>query len=118
VSKSNRRTPFGSSSRGGVVNVIETPVARNYRRRAVIAFWLTLGVVGLLAGTVASDHMHPILGFGLGALIGAVLGAVVFVLIVSWPVLRAFWHWLPEILLGSGLTTTTTNPTRTEGLAA
>ncbi|MDG4790240.1 hypothetical protein O7626_30690 [Micromonospora sp. WMMD1102] len=47
--------------------------------------------------------MHPILGFIVGALIGALTASVVFVLVVSWPVLRVFWHWLPEILLGLGL---------------
>ncbi|MFY1675067.1 hypothetical protein ACN27G_34875 [Plantactinospora sp. WMMB334] len=60
-------------------------------------------MVGLLAGTVASEYMHPILGFIVGALIGAVCACVVFVLVVAWPVLRVFWHWLPEILLGLGL---------------
>ncbi|WP_380018346.1 hypothetical protein [Dactylosporangium sucinum] len=55
------------------------------------------GVVGLLAGVIASSYLPPIAGFLLGALIGAVCGAVAFALIVAWPVLRVFWHWLPEI---------------------
>ncbi|MEU4339351.1 hypothetical protein AB0F59_32680 [Micromonospora lupini] len=100
MSKSSQRSPFGWSNRGGQVTVIEAPVARSYRRRATIAFWVTLGVVGLLAATVASYYLHPILGGLLGVIIGAVLGAVVFALIVAWPVLRVFWHWLPEIVLG------------------
>ncbi|MBG6069380.1 hypothetical protein [Micromonospora ureilytica] len=100
MSKSSQRSPFGWSNRGGQVTVIEAPVARSYRRRATIAFWVTLGVVGLLAATVASEYMHPILGGLLGVVLGAVLGAVLFALIVAWPVLRVFWHWLPEILLG------------------
>jgi hypothetical protein len=100
VSKSSQRSPFGWSNRGGQVTVIEAPVARSYRRRAIIAFWVTLGVVGLLAAMVASEYMHPIVGGLLGLVVGAVLGAVVFALIVAWPVLRVFWHWLPEILLG------------------
>ncbi|MET8121805.1 hypothetical protein [Micromonospora sp. NPDC005291] len=49
---------------------------------------------------VASEYMHPIVGGLLGVVLGAVFGAVVFALIVAWPVLRVFWHWLPEILLG------------------
>ncbi|MEW2380256.1 hypothetical protein AB0883_29695 [Micromonospora sp. NPDC047812] len=100
--KSSSRSRFGWSNRGGnnTVTVIEAPVARSYRRRAIIAFWVTLGVVGLLAATVASEYMHPILGGLLGGLIGVVVGAVVFALIVAWPVLRVFWHWLPEIALG------------------
>ncbi|MER6590797.1 hypothetical protein ABT214_02800 [Micromonospora purpureochromogenes] len=100
MSKSSQRSPFGWSNRGGKVTVIEAPVARSYRRRAVIAFWVTLGVVGLLAATVASHYLHPILGAMLGGLIGAACGVVVFALIVAWPVLRVFWHWLPEIGLG------------------
>ncbi|MFI6257964.1 hypothetical protein ACIBCL_17945 [Micromonospora zamorensis] len=100
MSKSSQRSPFGWSNRGGQVTVIEAPVARSYRRRATIAFWVTLGVVGLLAATVASEYMHPILGGLLGVVLGAVLGAMLFALIVAWPVLRVFWHWLPEILLG------------------
>ncbi|NIL40221.1 hypothetical protein HCB17_02835 [Salinispora arenicola] len=101
MSKSSQRSPFGWSNRGGNnVTVIEAPVARSYRRRAVIAFWVTLGVVGLLAATVASHYLHPIVGALLGVVLGAVLGAVLFALIVAWPVLRVFWHWLPEIVLG------------------
>jgi hypothetical protein len=103
VSKSTRRSLFGTSTKGQTVTVIETPVARNYRRRATIAFWVTLGTVGLLAGTVASHSMHPILGGLLGIVLGAVLGAVVFALIVAWPVLRVFWHWALEIGVGLGL---------------
>ncbi|MFI7431869.1 hypothetical protein ACIBPB_33390 [Micromonospora sp. NPDC049836] len=100
MSKSMSRSPFGWSNRGGTVTVIEAPVARSYRRRATIAFWIVLGVVGLLAATVASHYLHPIVGALLGGIIGAVCGAVVFALIVAWPVLRVFWHWLPEIVLG------------------
>jgi hypothetical protein len=100
MGKSSVRSPFGSSNRAGTVTVIEAPVARSYRRRATIAFWVTLGVVGLLAGTVASEYLHPILGFLLGALLGVIAGGLAFALIVAWPVLRVFWHWLPEILAG------------------
>ncbi len=101
--KSTRRSVFGTSNRGQTVTVIEAPVAHNFRRRATVAFWVTLLTVGLLAGTVAAHYLHPIVGGLLGALIGAGCGAVVFVLIVAWPVLRIVWHWLPEIGLGLGL---------------
>jgi hypothetical protein len=94
---------FGTSTRGQTVTVIEAPVARNHRRRATIAFWTCLGVVGLLASTVAAHSMHPILGWMLGMSIGAVTGAVVFALIIAWPVIRVFWHWALEIGLGLGL---------------
>jgi hypothetical protein len=56
-----------------------------------------LGVVGLLTGVIASSYLPPVAGFLLGALAGAVCGAAAFALIVSWPVLRVFWHWLPEL---------------------
>ena len=103
VSKSTRRSLFGTATRGQTVTVIEAPVARTYRRRATIAFWVILGTVGLLAATVAAHSMHPILGWLLGMLLGAVTGAVVFALIIAWPVLRVFWHWGVEIGSGLGL---------------
>jgi hypothetical protein len=102
VPKSTRRGLFGTASQGQTVTVIETPVARNFRRRALVAFWVTLLTVGLLAGTVAAHYLHPIVGGLFGLLIGAVTGAVVFALMVAWPVLRIVWHWLPEIGLGLG----------------
>ncbi|MEV7227280.1 hypothetical protein AB0M79_09695 [Polymorphospora sp. NPDC051019] len=61
---------------------------------------MTLGVVGLLSATVASHYLHPIVGIVVGVLVGALVGAAVFASIVAWPVVRVFWHWLPEILLG------------------
>jgi hypothetical protein len=103
VSKSTRRTTFGSSTRGQTVTVIEAPTRRSQRRKAIVAFWVTLMVVGLLGGTVASHYLHPILGGLLGLLGGLVLGAVVFALIVAWPVLRIIWHWLPEIVVALGV---------------
>jgi hypothetical protein len=95
---------FGSNSKGQTVTVIEAPQARSQRRKAIIAFWVTLFTVGLLTGTVASHYMHPILGGVLGITVGAVSGAILFALIVAWPVLMMIWHWLPEILLGLGVT--------------
>jgi hypothetical protein len=92
----------GRSGRSDNITIIEAPVAMSYRRRAAIAFFVALGVIGLLAAVVASEYMHPILGFILGGLIGALVGALVAAFIVAWPVLRVFWHWLPEILLALG----------------
>jgi hypothetical protein len=103
VSKSTRRTPFGTNNKGQTVTVIEAPMARSQRRKAIIAFWVTLFTAGLLAGTVAAHYMHPILGGLLGIVFGVVLGAILFALIVVWPVLRIIWHWLPEIGLGLAL---------------
>jgi hypothetical protein len=99
VPKSTRRAMFGSTNKGQTVTVIEAPIARSQRRKAIIAFWVTLFTVGLLTATVASHYMHPILGGLLGIACGAVSGAVLFALIIAWPVLRIIWHWLPEILL-------------------
>jgi hypothetical protein len=102
MAKLSRRSSFGLTGKGQAVTVIEAPIARSQRRKAVIAFWVTLAVVGLLAGTVASHYWHPILGVLFGLLAGAVCGAAVFALLIVWPVLRILWHWLPEIGLGLG----------------
>jgi hypothetical protein len=95
---------FGRSGRGQTVTVIEAPRARSQRRKAIIAFWVTLFTAGLLTATVASHYMHPILGGMLGIAVGAVLGAALFALIIAWPVLMMIWHWVPEILLSLGVT--------------
>lgn len=92
---------FGTNNKGQTVTVIEAPTRYNQRRKAIVAFWVTLFAVGLLTATVASHYMHPILGGLLGIVAGVVCGAILFALIVAWPVLRIIWHWLPEI--GGGL---------------
>jgi hypothetical protein len=103
VSKSNGSTGsgrFGFTNRGQTVTVIEAPTRYSQRRKAKVAFWVTLFTVGLLTATVASHYWHPILGFLFGALVGGTCGAILFVLIVIWPVLRIIWWWLPELLIG------------------
>jgi hypothetical protein len=100
VSQSSRRSMFGSNNKGQTVTVIEARTRYSQRRKAVIAFFVTLFTVGLLTGTVASHYLHPILGGLLGIVAGVVCGAVLFVLIVAWPVLRILWWWLPEIAAG------------------
>ncbi|MET8146893.1 hypothetical protein ACIBSW_14065 [Actinoplanes sp. NPDC049668] len=100
MSKSSRRSVFGSNNKGQTVTVIEAPTRYSQRRKAIIAFFVILFTDGLLTGTVASHYMHPILGGLLGIVTGAVLGAIVFVLIIAWPVLRILWWWLPEITIG------------------
>jgi hypothetical protein len=102
VPKSTRRNLFGTNNKGQTVTVIEAPMRYSQRRKAIIAFWVTWFVVGLLTGTVLSHYLHPILGGLIGLVAGAILGAVLFALIVAWPVLRIIWHWLPEIGLGLG----------------
>jgi hypothetical protein len=97
-SSSNGRSRFATSNRHGTVTVIEAPVARSYRRRAIIAFYVVGSVVALLSATVASHYLHPIVGAIVGMLLGAAFGVLVGAFIVIWPVVRVLWHWLPEIV--------------------
>jgi hypothetical protein len=76
---------------------------RSRARRALVAFWvLTLGSAAAGAAVGSTMH-HALLGLAVGALVGAVLGTVVTVVMAMWPVLRAVWHWLPELLTVAGL---------------
>ncbi|GAA2475784.1 hypothetical protein [Winogradskya humida] len=102
MSKSTPRRGFGK--RSGTVTVIEAKVHRSSARNARMAFIITTIVTCLIAMTVASDHMHPILAFLLGAVIGLVLGAIVWTLVRIWPVIRVIWWWTPEISLAVLLT--------------
>ncbi|MFI5491351.1 hypothetical protein [Actinoplanes sp. NPDC051859] len=101
MSKSSRG--FGFGRRSGTVTVIEQKVHRSSERNARFAFIITAVVVGLLALTVASDHMHPILAGLLAAPIAAVTGGFVWVLVRIWPVLRILWWWSLEITTSLGL---------------
>jgi hypothetical protein len=103
VSKSTRGFGFGRRSASGTVTVIEQQVHRSSARNARMAFIITALIVGLLAMTVASDHMHPILAALLGALIAFVAGLFVWTLVRIWPVLRLLWWWTPEIGAGMAL---------------
>jgi hypothetical protein len=95
---------FGFGRRSGTVTVIEQKVHRSSQRNARFAFIITTVIVGLLAMTVASDHMHPILAGLLGGLLGTLAGVLVWALVRIWPVLRILWWWAPEIGAGIGLT--------------
>jgi hypothetical protein len=95
---------FGLGRRSGTVTVIEQQVHRSSRRHARFAFIITAVIVGLLAMTVASDHMHPVLAGLLAAPIAAVAGGLVWLLVRIWPVLRILWWWSLEITAGLGLT--------------
>ncbi|MDI6098187.1 hypothetical protein QLQ12_06165 [Actinoplanes sp. NEAU-A12] len=99
MSKSTRGFGFGRKS--GTVTVIEQKVSRSSARNARIAFIITAIIVGLLAMSVASDQMHPILAGLLAAPIAFVAGALLWMLFRIWPVLRILWWWTPEI--GAGL---------------
>jgi hypothetical protein len=97
LSKSSPNRVFGGKSAAGTVTVLETKVHRSSARKAKMAFYLTAIIVGLLAATVASDRMHPILALFVGAAIGTPVGAIAWVLVRVWPVIRLIWWWLPEI---------------------
>ncbi len=98
---SNGRPAVGR--RSGTVTVIEEPVRRNAARTAKIVFYVVWVTVGLLAATVAASKWHPIIALFLGAVIGAATGLIAAAFIVAWPVLRALWWWLPELLIATGL---------------
>ena len=98
---SNGRPAFGR--RSGTVTVIEEPVRRNAARTAKIVFYVVWITVGLLAATVAASKWHPIIALFLGAAIGAATGLIAAAFIIAWPVLRAIWWWLPELLIAAGL---------------
>jgi hypothetical protein len=101
VSKSTRGLGFGR--RSGTVTVIEQKVLRSSARNARIAFIVTALIVGILAMSVASDHMHPILAGLLAIPIAGVSGLLVWMLVRSWPMLRLLWWWTPEIGAGMAL---------------
>lgn len=101
MSKSSSARLLGRSS--GSVTVIQTSVHRSYARNARLAGIITALVVGVLAATVAADHVHPVIAAMLGGLIGTCAGAVVWAVVRVWPVLRIIWWWLPEITLSLGL---------------
>ncbi|BCJ55079.1 hypothetical protein Asp14428_65540 [Actinoplanes sp. NBRC 14428] len=101
MSKSTRG--FGFGRRSGTVTVIEQQVHRSSARNARMAFIVTALIVGVLAMTVASDHMHPILAGLLAAPIAFATGLSVWTLVRIWPVLRLLWWWTPEISAGLAL---------------
>lgn len=101
--KSSGRSTFGRSSRPGTVTVIEAPVLVNFRRRARITFFVVAFAASVLAATVASHYLHPILGILLGAVIGVVVAIPPAALVLCWPVLRVFVRWSVELVLVTGL---------------
>ncbi|MFC0533143.1 hypothetical protein [Phytohabitans kaempferiae] len=103
MSKSNLGRLFGGRGKGATVTVIDSRVHRSSVRNAKLAFILTLAIVAVLATTVASSYMHPILGLLLGLFLGAVIGALVGAVVLVWPVLRVLWWWATEVSLVTGL---------------
>ena len=99
--KSNR----GLFGRSGTVTVIDQPVQRSFAQKAKIVFYITWAAVGLLAATVLASKWHPILALLAGTVIGLVLALVIASIVAAWPVIRAIWWWLPELLLVAGVIT-------------
>ncbi|MFI0454149.1 hypothetical protein [Actinomadura sp. 6N118] len=110
MSKSRGASMFGRAStprsghrRGGTVTIIEDRVSRSYARTAKIAFYIITVVVGLLAATIATAFpeyvRHPVIALFIGLIVGVAVAAPVAGIIAAWPVIRALWWWLPEILI-------------------
>jgi hypothetical protein len=99
---SNGHAAFGR--RSGTVTVIEEPVRRNAARTAKITFWAVSIVTGLLTAAVAASYWHPIIALLAGTAVGVVIGLLTAALIIAWPVVRAIWWWLAEILTGLAVT--------------
>lgn len=93
--------------RSGTVTMINEPVIRSYARMAKIVFWITWVATGLLAATILVGLWQPRLGTPgaaiaaiiVGGLIGMVAAFITACIVAAWPVLRAIWWWLPELLI-------------------
>lgn len=101
--KSNRSGLLGRGS--GSVTVIEESVQRSWVRRAKIVFFVVWAALGLLTATVLAGRWEHALGMTGAAVVSLIAGAVAgfipafltAVVVVSWPVIRAIWWWLPEL---------------------
>ena len=82
----------------GAITVVETPLSQSYARKALVAFLVVSGTVGVLTAAGAALFVHPVLALLLGLLTGVVCGLVAAVLVRVWPVLRALWWWSAEIV--------------------
>jgi len=107
--KSNRSGLLGRGS--GSVTVIEESVQRSWVRRAKIVFFVVWVVVGLLTATVLVSTWEHSLGTAGAAVVSLIAAAVAGFLpafmtalvVVSWPVIRAIWWWLPELAMIAAL---------------
>lgn len=93
------------SSEAPIAFALTDVMARRRRRlRALAAFWVLTVVLAALGSAVVAPWHSPLLGAAIGALAGAVIGTVVTVIVTIWPVLRAVWHWLLELVLATSIT--------------
>src|SRR5258705_8389102 len=72
---------------------------RRRRNRALAAFWVLTVVFAGLGAAVVSPWRAPWVGAAVGALTGAVIRTIVTVVMTVWPLLRAIWHWLAELVV-------------------
>src|SRR5262249_7768768 len=101
--KSNRPGPFGRGS--GTVTVIEEPVLRSYARKATTVFGITWAARARLAAAVRASGSRPMLARSAGGLIALAPAFLAAAVVAAWPVIRAIWWWLPELLLIAGVIT-------------
>jgi hypothetical protein len=108
--KSNRSGLLGRGS--GSVTVIEESVQRSWVRRAKIVFFVVWVSLGVLTATVLVGKWEHSLGMIGAAIVSLIAGAVAgfvpaflaAIVVVSWPVIRAIWWWLPELAVIAALT--------------
>lgn len=107
--KSNRSGLLGRGS--GTVTVIDESVQRSWIRRAKIVFFVIWVTVGLLTATILVGRWEHTLGRAGAAVVSLIVGAVAGLIpaflaaavVVSWPVIRAIWWWLPELAITGAL---------------
>lgn len=103
--KSSRPRMFGRGT--GTVTMIDQPVQRSFLRRAKMAFWIIWVAVTLLAATILASMWEAhygrtaaaIIALLAGALIGLAAAFLTACVVAAWPVLRAIWWWLPELIM-------------------
>ncbi|MFG1942750.1 hypothetical protein [Nonomuraea sp. NPDC048826] len=91
----------GHGRRGSSVTVIQTNVHYSYLRTAKITFYVVLAVVGIFAAVISTYYLPPLAAVPIGLAAGTLIGGLAAAFITVWPVLRAIWWWLPEIILVS-----------------
>lgn len=81
------------------VNVIDSGIRQSSRRRAKIAFTVTLFAGWALAAVVAWQLTNPVLAVIIGFFTAFCAAFAIGLLVWIWPVLRILMHWFLEITL-------------------
>jgi hypothetical protein len=79
--------------------VVDAPVSQTYARKARLTLLVVSPVVGVLAAGVLAAFVPLLWAVALAVLLGPLCGLVAALWVSAWPVLRAVWHWLPEIVV-------------------